>query len=157
MSLDHYRVQPTSPNYDLFEAKKSKELRRVGDGSTPSKGVFMDGCTFKTPVTLLNDELVYRYMDMHNRSSHINLVPPTTGQTTGESSSSRARADKLPRPQLREGATEADFIYSLDSWTRYKRSTELSGQEDIDHGTFACACTEQSCQHSDVFVAWQGQ
>merc|ERR1711895_401837 len=40
-----------------------------------------------------------------------------------------------------EGATEADFIYFRDSWTRYKRSTGLSGQAAVDQ-LWACCSPE---------------
>ena len=108
----------------------------------PQKECPVPSCDYKTPATLPNYELVYRDLDMHTKYHHINLVPPATSQATGESSTS-AKADKLPRPELKEGATEADFIYFRDSWTRYKRSTGLAGQAAVDQ-LWACCSPELS-------------
>ena len=108
----------------------------------PQKECPVDGCTYKTPATLPNYDLIYRDLDMHTKYYHISLIPPATNQTTGELSTS-AKADKLPRPELKEGATEADFIYFRDSWTRYKRSTGLSGQMAVDQ-LWACCSPELS-------------
>ena len=60
----------------------------------------MEGCPYKTPATLPNYDLVYRDLDMHTKYTHINIIP-----ATGELST--AKADKLSRPKLKEGATEA--------------------------------------------------
>ena len=68
-------------------------------------------------------------------------VPLQGGDTGGGGGGSRA--DKLPRPALREEATEADFIYFSDSWKRYKRSTGLTGQAAIDQ-LWACCSPELS-------------
>ena len=102
----------------------------------PPKECPVDGCPYKTPATLPNYDLVYRDLDMHTKYTHINITP-----ATGELST--AKADKLPRPELKEGATEADFIYFKDSWTRYKRSTGLSGQAAVDQ-LWACCSAELS-------------
>ena len=88
-----------------------------------------------TPVNLPNYELVYKDIDLHTKYAHLNLHPaPTQRQTgdTGGGGTGASRADKLPRPALREEATEADFIFFTDSWKRYKCSTGLTGQAAID-------------------------
>ena len=69
----------------------------------------VDGCPYKTPATLPNYDLVYRDLDIHTKYSHINLIPAKAPRHTEEASA--AKADKLPRPELKEGATEADYIY----------------------------------------------
>ena len=108
----------------------------------PQKDCPVEGCTYKTPSALPTYDLLYRDLDMHVKYAHINLVPATTtSNNTGEQST--AKADKLPRPELKEGATEADFIYFKDSWTRYKRSTGLTGQPAVDQ-LWACCSSELS-------------
>ena len=74
----------------------------------PPKECPVEGCLYKTPATLPNYDLVYRDLDMHTKYTHINIIP-----ATGELST--AKADKLPRPELKEGAIETDFIYFKDS------------------------------------------
>ena len=73
----------------------------------PPKECPVDGCPYKTPATLPNYDLVYRDLDMHTKYTHINIIPATASVHTGELST--AKADKLPRSDLKEGATEADF------------------------------------------------
>ena len=109
----------------------------------PPKECPVDGCPYKTPATLPNYDLVYRDLDIHTKYSHINLIPATTTASHHTGEQSTAKADKLPRPELKEGATEADFIYFKDSWTRYKRSTGLSGQAAVDQ-LWACCSSELS-------------
>lgn len=112
----------------------------------------VDGCPYKTPATLPNYDLVYRDLDIHTKYSHINLIPATAPRHTGEASA--AKADKLPRPELKEGATEADYIYFKDSWTGYKHSTGLSGQAAVDQ-LWACCSSELSRSVYDSGVTSQ--
>ena len=112
----------------------------------------VDGCPYKTPATLPNYDLVYRDLDIHTKYSHINLIPAKAPRHTGEASA--AKADKLPRPELKEGATEADYIYFKDSWTGYKHSTGLSGQAAVDQ-LWACCSSELSRSVYDSGVTSQ--
>ena len=49
------------------------------------------------------------------------------------------KADKLPRPNISEGATDSDWIYLSDPWTRYKKSTNLTGQAAVDQLWACCS------------------
>ena len=120
----------------------------------PPKECPVAGCEYKTPATLPNYDLVYRDLDIHTKYTHINLIPTTASHHTGEVSTATAKADKLRRPELKEGATEADFIYFKDSWTRYKRSTCLSGQAAVDQ-LWDCCSPELSRSVYDSGVTCQ--
>ena len=69
----------------------------------PSKGCPVPGCSYKTPA----HELAHK--EMHTKFGH-----PAPG-----SDSSTSRAEKLPRPELKEG-TDSDYIFFNDAWERYK-------------------------------------
>ena len=109
----------------------------------PQKSCPVTGCIYQTPAALPNYELVYKDMDLHTKYTHLELHSAPTRQQTGDTSNGSSRADKLPRPALKEDATEADFIFFKDSWARYKRSTGLTGQAAIDQ-LWACCSPELS-------------
>ena len=94
------------------------------------------GCEYATPSALSTYDLVYRDIELHTQYAHSDLRPPTGGA----SGNSGPKADKLPRPNISEGATDSDWIYFSDQWKRYKRSTNLDGQAAVDQ-LWAC-CSE---------------
>ena len=97
----------------------------------PQKECPVDGCGYLTPAALPNYDLLYRDLEIHTKYGH--PAPAATAQLqAADTSAGSSRADKLPRPALKDEATEADFIFFSDSWTRYKRSTGLTGQAAVD-------------------------
>ena len=109
----------------------------------PQKECPVDTCDYLTPAGLPNYDLVYRDMEMHTRYGHQSPAPPDRTGDQGTGITGHSRADKLPRPSLKDEATEADFIFFKDSWTRYKRSTGLTGQAVVDQ-LWACCSQELS-------------
>ena len=108
----------------------------------PQKECPVDGCGYLTPAALPNYDLLYRDLEMHTKYGH--PAPAATAQLqAADTSAGSSRADKLPRPALKDEATEADFIFFSDSWTRYKRSTGLTGQAAVDQ-LWACCSRELS-------------
>ena len=109
----------------------------------PQKSCPVPDCQYSTPEGLPTYDILYRDLELHAKYNHENQQPgPVQGGDTGGGGGG-SRADKLPRPALREEATEADFIYFSDSWKRYKRSTGLTGQAAIDQ-LWACCSPELS-------------
>ena len=109
----------------------------------PQKSCPVPDCQYSTPEGLPTYDILYRDLELHAKYNHENQQPgPVQGGGTGGGGEG-SRADKLPRPALREEATEADFIYFSDSWKRYKRSTGLTGQAAIDQ-LWACCSPELS-------------
>ena len=102
----------------------------------PSKDCPVPGCDYKTAAAIPTYELVYKDLEIHTKYGH-----PVN--TPGSASSSSSRAEKLPRPELKEGSTESDYIFFTDAWERYKRSTGLSGQATVDQ-LWACCSPELS-------------
>ena len=114
----------------------------------PQKTCPVPDCEYQTPEGLPTYDVLYRDLELHTKYAHLNLlqpapVQPHAGDTGPGGGGTGSRADKLPRPALREEATEADFIYFIDSWKRYKRSTGLTGQAAIDQ-LWACCSPELS-------------
>ena len=109
----------------------------------PQKECPVDTCDYLTPAGLPNYDLVYRDMEMHTRYGHQSPAPPDRTGDQGTGITGHSRADKLPRPSLKDEATEADLIFFKDSWTRYKRSTGLTGQGVVDQ-LWACCSQELS-------------
>ena len=90
-------------------------------------------------------ELVIRVMDQHILAAH--GVTGQQGQGQGQGGGSRQ--ERLPRPTLDTGITEADWTFFESQWDRYKRSTRLEGQDATDQ-LWACASDELSRQAHDA-------
>ena len=50
-----------------------------------------------------------------------------------EGSSSDAKPDKFPRPQIAESATDTEWEFFAAAWLAYKRATGLTDQTATDH------------------------
>ena len=88
------------------------------------KGCPVKDCVYTTPVALPNYDLIYKDLGMHLEYHHSSDRSSATPST-----SSKPKPDKLPRPEIGEGATEADWVFFLDKWNRYKRSTALDDSQ----------------------------
>ena len=84
-----------------------------------------DQCKYQTPENLATHELQIRHLELHFKTVH-----ELSRNNSNETSS---RPDKLPRPCLEEGISEADWVWFEEQWKRYKRSTGLKGENVIDH------------------------
>ena len=97
------------------------------------------GCVYTTPTALSTYDLVYRDIELHTQYAHSDIRPAPP--TAGGASNSGLKADKLPRPNISEGATDSDWIYFSAQWERYKRSTSLNGQAAVDQLWACCGET----------------
>ena len=102
-----------------------------------------EGCTYTTPATCPTWDVLRWAMDNHVMTAHPELR--VQGQGGGVSS----RQERLPRPTLDTGITEADWTFFESQWERYKRSTRLSDQDATDQ-LWACASDELSRQAHDA-------
>ena len=84
----------------------------------------VNDCQYVTPSDLPNYELVYKDINMHLEYSHPGLGGGGGGQSRTGQNSSKAKPDKLPRPEIGEGATEAD-------WVNFLTSADLNILEEI--------------------------
>ena len=98
------------------------------------------GCEYSTPPTVPNWEQLIKVMDLHVRQAH------SAGQQGPGS-----KQEKLPRPTLEAGISDADWNFFVSQWERYKRSTKITGQNAIDQ-LWACASEELSRQCHDAGV-----
>ena len=99
-------------------------------------------CPYKTPATLPTYEMVYKDLDLHTRYGHPDLQAAQQALQPGQGGGGGApKPDRLPRPQIGEGASQSDWVYFKDNWARYKRSTCLDGQKAVDQ-LWAC-CSEE--------------
>ena len=85
---------------------------------SPQRDCPVAGCEYSTPVGLPNYDLVYRDLEMHTKYGHPALNPVQAGDSHAGAGAGSSKADKLPRPTLKDESTEADFIFFKDSWTR---------------------------------------
>ena len=109
----------------------------------PQRDCPVQGCEYSTPAGLPNYDLVYRDLEMHTKYGHPALNPVQAGDSHAGAGAGSSKADKLPRPTLKDESTEADFIFFKDSWIRYKRSTGRTGQAIVDQ-LWACCSQELS-------------
>ena len=98
------------------------------------------GCTFTTPANLQTIDQTLQMLRMHIDMSHA----PATGQNNPQpTAQAQSKPDKLKRPTISEGITEADWVWFKDRWTRYKDSTALTGK-DIVNQLWDCASDDLS-------------
>ena len=89
------------------------------------------GCGFKTPDGIPTYDQCLQRLRIHASSVHIQRA----------ASAAASKPDKLRRPSISEGITEADWVWFEDRWTRYKESTGLEGK-DIVNQLWDCANKE---------------
>ena len=81
------------------------------------------------------------------RQAHPAPGPGQPGPAGGGS-----KQERLPRPTLEAGISDADWSFFVSQWERYKRSTKIMGQDAIDQ-LWACASEELSRQCHDAGVS----
>ena len=91
----------------------------------------VDQCQYKTPENLNTLDLQIRHLELHFKSVHETSRNNANANATSNDASTRP--DKLPRPSLEEGISEADWVWFEEQWKRYKRSTGLKGDNIVDH------------------------
>ena len=90
------------------------------------------GCDYSTPPTCPTWDQILKVMELHTRQAH-----PDPGQQQVPAGGG-SKQERLPRPSLEAGISEADWTFFVSQWERYKRSTKLVGQDSIDQ-LWACA------------------
>ena len=72
-------------------------------------------CEYTTPPALPNYDLVYKDLGIHLEYCHASdRGSNSAGAGPG---SSKPKPDKLPRPEIGEGATDADWVFFLTNGT----------------------------------------
>ena len=100
------------------------------------KSCYVTGCEFITTAGLPNYEMLMRDLELHTRYAHPE-IPAQGAQRGGQSVG--PKPDRLPRPTIGEGITEADWMHFLDKWNRYKRSTlPNASPQHISDQLWAC-------------------
>ena len=89
-----------------------------------------------------------RHLEQHGRVAHPQGYAGQAGAGQGQGGGG-GKQEKLPRPALDTGITEADWTFFESQWKRYKRSTRLLGQDAIDQ-LWACASEELGRQCHDA-------
>ena len=80
------------------------------------------GCEFKTPDGIPTYDQCLQSLSLHISSAH--PQQPAAAPST-------AKPDKLRRPSISEGITEADWVWFEDRWNMYKESTGLEGRNAV--------------------------
>ena len=105
------------------------------------KPCYVQDCQYTTTAGLPSYDLLIRDLELHTRYAHPAIPPQGGGQ--GGVQTSGPKPDRLPRPTIGEGVTEADWMHFLDKWNRYKRSTLASASpQHISDQLWACCETE---------------
>ena len=91
----------------------------------------VDQCQYQTPENLNTLELQIRHLELNFKCVHETSRNNTNANATTNDASTRP--DKLPRPSLEEGISEADWVWFEEQWKCYKRSTGLKGDNIVDH------------------------
>ena len=105
-----------------------------------AKSCYVPECTYTTPQGIPSYELILKDLEMHVKYAHKGATPAQETHGGGN-----AKADRLPRPSIGEGVTEADWAHFLDKWNRYKRSA-LQGVSDQYVTDQLWACCESSLE-----------
>ena len=88
-------------------------------------------CQYSTPEGVPTWELVVELLKLHRQ-------PP---QVDGQAVSTKPRAEKVPRPQIKLGIGQDDFSYFKNRWTSYKRSCGITDETETRDQLLA-ACHE---------------
>ena len=83
------------------------------------------GFEFKTPEGLLTYDHCLQRLQIHASLVHAN-------NTQSNADTNKSKPDKLKRPSVSEGITEADWVWFEDRWNRYKKSTGLVGEDAVN-------------------------
>ena len=115
----------------------------------PPPPMACSSCDYTTPAGIPTYGDMIRVLDIHARSAHPQGFAQAAGQ--GQGTGGQSKQEKLPRPSLGTGITDADWNYFESQWKRYKRSTRVTGQDAVDQ-LWACASEELSRQCHDAGV-----
>ena len=83
------------------------------------------GCEFKTPDGIPTYDQCLQSLSLHATLAH---PQPITVQQAAAAS----KPNKLKRPAVSDGITEADWVWFEDRWARYKESTGLEGANVVN-------------------------
>ena len=109
-------------------APATRLLCPLGEACTLGQGG-EDGTPYKTPEHLATIEQTQKDMESHIAAHTLLLqMKSQNSETKSSAPASGARADKLRRPEVSEGMTDADWEYFKDCWERYKKSARLEGE-----------------------------
>ena len=90
----------------------------------------VEGCDFKTPENLATNDQVLQRLSLHFNMKH--------GGNNTPAQVPRSKPDKLKRPSVSEGITEADWVWFEDRWNRYKKSTGVEGEDAVNPALGLC-------------------
>ena len=122
-----------------YSSKTSLELGTV-QGPTPAPALVQaplplecskPGCNYSTPAGCPTWPDVIKLLELHTKQAH--------------STAEESQEQQLVRPRLDVGASQHDWGYFLAEWERYKRLSQLGGQETKDE-LWACASKELASQ-----------
>ena len=104
------------------------------------KACYKPGCDYTTTAGIPNYDMLMRDLEFHLRCVHPELLPAVQAPAVHAVG---PKPDRLPRPTVGEGITEADWMHFSDKWSRYKRST-LTGAspQHISDQLWACCDTD---------------
>ena len=89
-----------------------------------------DGGPYQTLEGLSTQESVLKDLELHLAMVH-GIGSVNSAQHVGGSGGD-VRADKFPRPEISDPATDTDWQYFIESWASYKRATKIAGQTACD-------------------------
>ena len=101
-------------------------------------------CDYTTPPNCPNWEHMIKVLELHVRAEH-----GGSGDQQQVQGRAGAKQEKLKRPTLDTGITEADWEFFLSRWQRYKRATNITGQ-DITDQLWDCVSDELARQCHDA-------
>ena len=89
----------------------------------PQQPCAVPGCDYVTPENIPTWELVIKQQEIHLKSKHAdNLANDVGGGQKG-------KLDKKVRPSITPQMTEESWRFIIDEWSRYKRQTDIKGQQ----------------------------
>ena len=97
-------------------------------------------CQYSTPDGVPTWELVVELLKLHRQDVHVQVQQPP--QVDGQAVSTKPRAEKVPRPQIKLGIGQDEFSYFKNGWTSYKRSCGITDETEIRDQLLA-ACNEE--------------
>ena len=93
----------------------------------PQQPCTVPGCDYQTPENIPTWDLVIRQQEIHLKSNHADHLG-----NDGGGGGQKGKLDKKVCPSITPQMTEESWRFIIDEWSRYKRQTDIKGQQLLD-------------------------
>ena len=112
----------------------------------PQRQCQVPDCDYQTPAGIPTHEQIHNDMMLHFKMAHFEMARAVEGAgaqpQAGAAAAGGVKVEKARRPTLQDGVTEADWVWFMECWRRYKAKTKLEGEDTIVSELWECCSSE---------------